>query len=1055
MFTSRRNRQAQSPPPKRRRFRSLVTASATLAAVSFGLAAAPGAMAAPWTCDTTGYITQYDANGGTGGNTLFNRVDRQADGTYALTQLGAYTGRQINALGFRPQDGFMYTLDQNTGSIVRIERDANGAPTFTDLGTPAGMPFVNAVVGTILADGTYFIWGGPTAGGVIVDVSGPTPTVVRTVSSSLDPSVNFSDMAVNPADGKLYAAVNSLPALEPRGVYELVLSNGTLSYGPRVGDGGQAGAQWFSPAGANGTLFAYDNTGTGLYTTDIATGGQTRVGSAPPISNVDGASCGNSIALTKDASPRTVTAGGELTYTYQVTPRGITDNPVSFVDELPAGMTYVPGGVTVDPAFGTPNAYENTNRLEINGTLPRNTTATITARVRLSSEAVCGSSIDNQAQATMSAPNLPSVTVGSDDPTTPANPEDPTTVRAECAADLSIVKSATPTTATPGANQSYKLVVKNNGPSRAVNVRVADSLPAGLTYVSASPECSLAGATVACALPSMAAGEERTFTVTTKVGASVNGRLANTATVGSDTPDPDPSNNTSTVVVPVVDKADLSIVKSATPTTATPGANQSYKLVVKNNGPSRAVNVRVADSLPAGLTYVSASPECSLAGATVACALPSMAAGEERTFTVTTKVGASVNSRLTNTATVGSDTPDPDPSNNTSTVVVPVEGKADLSITKTPSVRTVAPGGQVLYTLVIKNNGPGDATGVTVTDVPPAGLTLQSAKGGTGTTCSVENNRVACRIGTLAAGGTAQVLVTAQAAATASGELTNRVTVTGNEEDPTPGNNTDTSTVTIPPPPGTPQLQPTAELAITKKVNARSIRLGQALTYTVVVTNNGPAAANDVVVTDTLAVPARNVSIKPSAGKCTGTVPFTCRLGTIQPGKTVTITVKLIPTAVGTARNTASVTSPGTDPKTDNNISGVSTTVSKPTLGLTKGANRKTVRAGQTVTYTLRVRNPSSAPVKNVKVCDDLPSGLVYVSSKSRAKLTKGQYCWTVKSLGAGKSKTFTLTARALRGTSGTKTNRATASSPDARTKRASRSVRVTRTALRAGGVTG
>jgi uncharacterized repeat protein (TIGR01451 family) len=501
--------------------------------------------------------------------------------------------------------------------------------------------------------------------------------------------------------------------------------------------------------------------------------------------------------------------------------------------------------------------------------------------------------------------------------------------------------------------------------------------------------------------------------------------------------------------------ADLSIVKSSTPTVATPGTNQSYTLTVKNNGPDTAQAVRVSDALPAGVAFVSASPECSLVGATVACALPSMASGETRTFTVQTKVASSLSSRLTNTATVASDTPDPDPANNTSTVVVPIEGKSDLSITKTPSVRTIGPNGQVLYTLVVKNNGPSDATGVTVTDAAPAGLTLQSAKGGSGTTCGVEGNQATCRIGTLASGGTAQVLVTAQTTASAVGDLTNRATVTGNEQDPTPGNNTGTSTVTVPPPPGTPQVQPTAELAITKKVNTRNIRLGRSLTYTVVVTNNGPSVANDVVVTDTLAVPARNVSIKASAGKCTGTVPFTCRLGTIQPGKKVTITVKLTPTTAGTARNTASVTSPGTDPKTDNNIAGVSTTVAKPTLGLTKAANRKAVKAGQTVTYTLRVRNPSSAPVKDVKVCDNLPSGLVYVSSKSRAKLTKGQYCWTVGSLGAGKSRTFTLTARALKGTSGTKTNRATASSPDARTKRASRSVRVTRTALRAGGVTG
>jgi uncharacterized repeat protein (TIGR01451 family) len=743
--------------------------------------------------------------------------------------------------------------------------------------------------------------------------------------------------------------------------------------------------------------------------------------------------------LDKSFSVTDLNAGGtsRLTFTITNTTELGAKEGWSFTDTLSTGLS------VADPASATTTC----------------TNGVVTAAAGSGSIAVTGDLDQGQESCTVSvdvtSPTAGTYTNGPDNLSLIGlDPPPPTDITFR-AADLSIVKSAIPAIAVAGKDQTYQLVVTNNGPDTARNVRVADALPAGLTYVSASPECSAVDATVACTVPSIDAGETRTFTVTANVSASAIGTLTNTATVGSDTTDPDPDDNTSTITVPIEDRADLSIVKSATPTTATPGKNQTYELVVKNDGPNTAQNVRVADALPTGLTFVSASPECSLAGATVACTVPSLASGETRTFTVTTKVAASINGRLTNTATVASDTPDPDPSDNTSTVVVPTEGKADLSITKTPSVETVGPNGQVLYTLVVKNDGPSDATGVTVTDTPPAGLTLQSAKGGTGTTCAVTDNRVACQVGRLAADGTAQVLVTAQASAAASGDLTNRATVTGNEEDPDPKDNTDTSTVTVTPPPGTPQGQPAAELAIVKKVNTRSIRLGQSLTYTVVVSNNGPAAASDVVVTDTLAVPARNVSIKPSAGKCTGTVPFTCRLGTIQPGKKVTITVKLTPTKVGTARNTASVTSPGTDPKTDNNISGVSTAVSKPTLGLSKVADHKTVRAGQTITYTLRVKNPSSAPVKNVQVCDDLPSGLVYVGSKSRAKLTKGQYCWTVKSLGAGKSATFTLTARALRGTSGTKTNRATASAPDARTGRASRSVRVTRTALRAGGVTG
>jgi uncharacterized repeat protein (TIGR01451 family) len=502
--------------------------------------------------------------------------------------------------------------------------------------------------------------------------------------------------------------------------------------------------------------------------------------------------------------------------------------------------------------------------------------------------------------------------------------------------------------------------------------------------------------------------------------------------------------------------ADLSIVKSAAPTTAILGANQTYELAVTNTGPDAAENVRVTDVLPSGLTFVSASPECALVSATVACTVPSIASGATRTFTVTAKVDAAPSGLLSNTATVASDVRDPDPSDNTSTVAVPVERRADLSITKTASARTVAPNGQVLYTLVVRNDGPSDATGVTVVDAPSSGLTLLSADAGAGATCDVVADRATCQVGTVAAGATAQVLVTARTSGTALGDLTNRATVAGDEPDPNPDSNAATSTITVAPaPPAASPVQPSTDLSISKTVDARRIRLGQALTYTVVVTNSGSTAASDVVVTDTLGVPARNVSIRTSAGTCRGTVSFVCRLGTIAPGQKATITVKLTPTKAGAARNTASVTFAGADPRTGNNTAAVTTAVDQPTLGLTQRADRKAVRAGGTVTYTLRVRNPSSAAVRHVTVCADLPAGLIHVGSKSRAKRTKGQYCWTVRSLGAGKSRTFTLTARALRGTSGTKTSRATASARGARAKRTSHSVRVTRAALRAGGVTG
>jgi len=93
--------------------------------------------------------------------------------------------------------------------------------------------------------------------------------------------------------------------------------------------------------------------------------------------------------------------------------------------------------------------------------------------------------------------------------------------------------------------------------------------------------------------------------------------------------------------------------------------------------------------------------------------------------------------------------------------------------------------------------------------------------------------------------------------------------------------------------------------------------------------------------------------------------------------------------------------------------------------------------------------------VRNVRVCDRLPSGLVYVSSESEAKLTKSGYCWMAKALSAGRSQTYRITVSAVDGTSGRKVNRATTSSSGANTARASRAVRVLAARALGGGVTG
>jgi uncharacterized repeat protein (TIGR01451 family) len=125
-----------------------------------------------------------------------------------------------------------------------------------------------------------------------------------------------------------------------------------------------------------------------------------------------------------------------------------------------------------------------------------------------------------------------------------------------------------------------------------------------------------------------------------------------------------------------------------------------------------------------------------------------------------------------------------------------------------------------------------------------------------------------------------------------------------------------------------------------------------------------------------------------------------------------------------------------------------------PVLRLRKTSASR-VRVGRRIAYRIRVTNPTSAAISHVRVCDRLPSGLAYVSSKPRATLSGGRLCWTIATLAAHRSRTFRITVRALAGAGRSRTNTATASAPGARTATAHRRVRVLGGAVSGSRVTG
>jgi uncharacterized repeat protein (TIGR01451 family) len=361
-------------------------------------------------------------------------------------------------------------------------------------------------------------------------------------------------------------------------------------------------------------------------------------------------------------------------------------------------------------------------------------------------------------------------------------------------------------------------------------------------------------------------------------------------------------------------------------------------------------------------------------------------------------------------------------------------GVADLAITKTAAA-AVAPGGQITWTMTITNNGPEPSTGSTVSDPIPAGITgaATSTPG-----CSVTGGTLTCAVGPLDVGGSTEVVLTGNAPATGGTCVTNGATVDGQQHDPEAANNTSTvTTCTTPLPPGP------ANVTIDKTVSAPRVTVGETVSFRMVARNNGPGVAVNAKVDDNLPsrLDARTASSEQGTCSVAGN-RIHCELGTMAVGQEVTITVRARAIRSGRATNTATVDSEScsTHP-CDEDPARV--TIVKPKLRLSKAVDQRTLRAGETTNYTIRVSNPSDVRVSNVRTCDRLPAGLVYVSSKPTARLTGGQHCWTVRQLAAGASRTYRVVVRALRGTDGRRVNTATATSPDARRAQARRAVRV------------
>ncbi|KOV25432.1 hypothetical protein ADK60_22945, partial [Streptomyces sp. XY431] len=284
--------------------------------------------------------------------------------------------------------------------------------------------------------------------------------------------------------------------------------------------------------------------------------------------------------------------------------------------------------------------------------------------------------------ATVTPTNTATVT-GGPDPATPthtavASPTNSPSPQA----NLTVSKVLQTNPVVPGQQIQWQVTVTNNGPSRARDVVVTDTVPAGVTGASMkadadSTPCPINAGTATCPAVEIPAGQTLTWTLTGTLDTNATVTPTNTVTV---TGGPDPATPTHTAVATPTNspspQANLTVSKVLLTNPVVPGQQIQWQVSVTNNGPSRARDVVVTDTVPAGVTGASMQADadntpCPINAGTATCPAVEIPAGQTLTWTLTGTLDTNATVTPTNTVTV---TGGPDPSTPTHTAVASPSG---------------------------------------------------------------------------------------------------------------------------------------------------------------------------------------------------------------------------------------------------------------------------------------------------------------------------------------------------------------------------------------------
>jgi uncharacterized repeat protein (TIGR01451 family) len=573
----------------------------------------------------------------------------------------------------------------------------------------------------------------------------------------------------------------------------------------------------------------------------------------------------------------------------------------------------------------------------------------------------------------------------------------------------------------PGVGLPVTVTLKavNKGPSDATGVAVTCVLPAGLLLLSTAPTTGAYDpATGIWRVGSLANGSNATLSLQ----AAVTRALPLTVTArrtGDDQAGPALGDDSASVKLSG-QEADVAVSETVDHPATRVGDRVAFTVTATNRGPSDATGLVIADRLPPGLKLNAARPSTGTYNPeTGVWMLGRLVSGASAGLTLqATVLAAGPLISVARKAAEGQ--ADPTADDDTASAMVVGEA-ADVALAMKVDNSRPNVGAPVTFTVTATNNGPQDATGVTVRDLLPSGLTLISATSSSGAYSPVSGD---WEVGTLAVGTSASLTITA--VTTRAGPIVNEAKKTTEDQaDQVPTN--DSASVTV--------SGQAAHIAVASSVDDPKPGVGGTVTLYVSASNRGPSDATGVRLSVALPAGLSYLSSSASTGHYDA-VDGMWVVGDLASQTSASLSLRAGVASFGPL--VATVRALGQDqpdpagPSAPDHTASTSVSSQLAHVVLTSAADNQRPSVGSQVTLVVTASNRGPSDATGITVSDLLPPGLILLSASPSAGTARsslgpdgpprgagggGQLSatWTLPRLASGASATLALKARVAR----------------------------------------